>query len=250
MTSEFRPSVPGDIPALRRLWQEAFGDPDSYLDLFFSTAYRPERCMVLAEENQILAAAYWLTCRLGEDKLAYVYAVAVKVTSRGRGLGKRLMAALEAHLARENWAGVLLVPGEESLRRFYVNLGYFTISRHHRFTAAPGVPVPIRALSPAEYAEARRELLPENGVIQEEENLEFLSKLAKFYRGDGFLAAVTAEGCPEFLGDARKAPGLAAALGREFLPLRTPGGNTPYAMGKSLSPTPLPRELWFGFGFD
>ena len=250
MTSEFRLSVPADIPALRRLWQEAFGDPEGYLDLFFSTAYRPGRCMVLSEANKILAAAYWLTCRLGESRLAYVYAVAVDRATRGRGLGKGLMTAVEAHLARENWAGVLLVPGEESLRMFYVNLGYSIISRHHRFTAAPGVPIPIRVLSPAEYAEARRALLPENGVIQEEENLEFLSKLAVFYRGDGFLAAVTAEGCLEFLGDLDKAPGLTAALGRDSLPLCTPGGHTPYAMGKSLTSAPLPESLYFGFGFD
>ena len=250
MTSEFRLSVPADIPALRRLWQEAFGDPEGYLDLFFSTAYRPERCMVLMEEGRILAAAYWLTCRLGESRLAYVYAVAVDKAARGRGLGKGLMTAVEAHLARENWAGVLLVPGEESLRKFYVNLGYSNISCHRRFTAGPGTPVSIRILSPAEYAEARRGLLPENGVIQEGDSLEFLSKLAVFYRGDGFLAAVTAEGCPEFLGDAAKAPGLAAALGRASLPLRTPGGHTPYAMGKSLTATPLPQPLYFGFGFD
>ena len=250
MTSEFRLSDPGDVPALRQLWQEAFGDPDSYLDLFFSTAYRPERCMVLAEKGGILAAAYWLTCRLGESRLAYVYAVAVDKAARGRGLGKGLMAAVETHLSRENWAGVLLVPGDKSLRKFYVNLGYSNISCHRRFTAAPGTPVSIRALSPEEYAAARRELLPQNGVIQEDENLEFLSKLAVFYRGDGFLAAVTAEGCLEFLGDLDKAPGLAAALGRASLPLRTPGGDIPYAMGKSLTATPLPQPLYFGFGFD
>ena len=32
------------IPGLRELWKKAFGDTDEFLDLFFSTAYSPDRC--------------------------------------------------------------------------------------------------------------------------------------------------------------------------------------------------------------
>ena len=33
-----------DIPALKALWQEAFGDEEAFLDCFFSTAFSPKRC--------------------------------------------------------------------------------------------------------------------------------------------------------------------------------------------------------------
>ena len=28
-----------DLPALRRLWQQAFGDPDSFVDRFFAKGF-------------------------------------------------------------------------------------------------------------------------------------------------------------------------------------------------------------------
>ena len=34
-----------DIPALRRLWKQAFGDDDQLLDSFFSIAFSPDRCL-------------------------------------------------------------------------------------------------------------------------------------------------------------------------------------------------------------
>ena len=30
-----------EIPGLRQLWQEAFGDADAFLDSFFQTAFSP-----------------------------------------------------------------------------------------------------------------------------------------------------------------------------------------------------------------
>lgn len=246
----FRAPVPEDIPALRRLWQEAFGDSEAYLDLFFRTAYGPERCLLL-ESQGIAGAAYWLDCGVEALRLAYVYAVAIRGDQQNRGLGTALMRELHAHLTVLGYDGALLVPGDEGLRRYYRKLGYETVSWQDRFTAKAGSAAGMTRLDPGEYARQRREYLGRNGVVQEGEALALLAQMADFYAGKDFLAAVApGDGvCLELLGEKSCAPGITAALGLELCGFRTPGSTCPYAMAHSLGQE-LPKELYFGFGFD
>ena len=218
--NEFRPGTAGDLPALRRLWQ----------DLFFTHAYAPERSLLLIRGGAPAGAAYWFGCTMGSRRLAYLYAVAVSPEHQGKGLGSAMMDALHQTLAAQGYDAVLLVPGEEGLRQFYGRFGYRTCSYRPDAVALP----PLEPVTPAQYARIRRTLLPENGVIQEGENLAFLSCLADFYRGEQCLAALSRldGSCLELLGQPAA------------------GTRLPYAMGKSLTADPLPEEILFSFGFD
>lgn len=228
--TECRPSRPQERSALRQLWKDCFGDTDAFLDLFFSTAYAPERSLVLFEEDTLSGAAYWFNCSMDGRKLAYVYAVAISPPRQGKGLGTALMNALHSALSRQGYDGVLLVPGSEGLRRYYGRFGYRTCSFRHREVALPS----LTPISPEQYAALRRDLLPRNGVVQEGENLAFLSGLADFYRaGDGIAVLSKEDGtCLELLGQTLT------------------GTPVPYAMGLSLTRTPLPEQIYFAFGFD
>lgn len=250
MMNEFRLSRRSDIPRLRRLWKDAFGDKDSYLDIFFAAAYAPERCMVLTREQEILGGAYWLDCELDGKKLAYLYAVAIDPGAQNRGLGTRLMERLHGHLTREGYAAALLVPGSDGLREYYRRFGYRTASHHREFIAQAGTPVPMTKIDAQRYGQLRRRYLPKNGVVQEAENLALLNALADFYEGPGFVAALSRRSCLELLGNANQAPGITAALNLPQCPFRTPGSTQPYAMAKPLTGAALPEELYFGFGFD
>jgi GNAT superfamily N-acetyltransferase len=112
------------IPGLRRLWQEAFGDTDAFLDGFFSTAFSPERCLCVCRGEQVLSAAYWLDGQLPEGKCAYIYAVATAKACRGQGLAKSVMAQIRETLQRQGYVAAILVPGEPSLADFYGAMGY------------------------------------------------------------------------------------------------------------------------------
>ena len=228
--SEFCPSRPDDIPHLRQLWKDCFGDSDAFLDLFFSLAYAPERSLVLRDGNEILGAAYWFDCTMGSRKLAYLYAIAISPHHQNRGLGSGLMDAIHEALSKKDYDAALLVPGEESLRRFYSRFGYRTCSYRHTAVSMPA----LISVSANEYARLRRKLLPENGVIQEGANLAFLSALADFYRSENAIAVLSKEdgSCLELLGC-------------------PPTGDTAaYAMGKSFTPIPLPDSIYFAFGFN
>lgn len=246
-------SVRPDIAQLKQLWKEAFGDPDCFIDIFFETAYSPERCHFLMKEGQLAAALYWLDCSLGERKLAYLYAVATAEAFRGRGLCRALMEDTHRYLKQQGYAGAVLVPGSEGLFRMYEGMGYKVCSGIREFECEAGeMPAPMRQLTHDEYASLRRELLPVGGVIQEGENLTYLGAQMQLYSGKDFIAALIVDGkdihCSELLGNANAAPGIVAALGAEKGKFRTPGNEKPFAMYHPLSFGEAPA--YFGLAFD
>ena len=63
MTIDFRSPVPGQEPALRALFTQAFGD-EVFTELFFRLGYGPERCICAVSGEEVLAAAHWFDCTL------------------------------------------------------------------------------------------------------------------------------------------------------------------------------------------
>ena len=235
------------IPQLRQLWQEAFGDTDTFLDLFFSSAYDPQRCLCITQEETVVAAAYWFAC----GEYAYIYAVATAKSHRGQGLCHKLMAQIHTLLPKQGFQGAVLVPGDQALRQFYSQMGYADFGGIHRFSCQSGTAVAIKKIDAATFAQLRRRYLPEGGVIQEKENLAFLSQVAQFYTGADFLLTASMDGKIlrglELLGNADAAPGILAALGAENGQFQTPG-HAPFAMWRSLGEKNCPTYL--GFAFD
>jgi hypothetical protein len=113
--------------------------------------------------------------------------------------------------------------------------------------------VDVRSIGKEEYVTLRRKYLPEGGIIQENENVDFLSAQARFFTGEDFLLATCEEEGNlrgvELLGDANKAPGILHALGYTKGHFRTPGDQIPFAMYFSLTEkTGIPS--YFGLAFD
>ena len=238
---------------LRSLWQAAFGDPDAFLDAFFQRAYAPERCLGVWEDGQLLGAVYWFACACRQQKLAYLYALAVEKSCRGRGIGTQLMEKAHAVLASQGYAGAVLVPQEERLWGLYARLDYREGPGIETFTCKAGdTEIPLRAISAAEYATLRRMLLPVGGVVQEGENLAFLETQADFWAGADCILATRQEEDQlfglELLGDTQSAPGIVAALGCREGIFRVPGTGR-FAMFRPLrEDCAIPH--YFGFAFD
>ena len=244
---------PGQISQLRSLWKEAFGDTEEFLDIFFSTAFSPSRCRCAAEDGQVLAALYWFDVSCAGQKLAYVYAVATGKASRGRGLCRMLMSDTAEILRSAGYLGALLVPQSEGLFAMYGKMGYLPAAGIRETLCTASEALPLREISAEEYAALRPALLPPGSVIQEGENLSFLGHLARFYKGDGFLASVSREDehlrILEYLGSSCGISSLIAALGHREATVRTPGGKQPFSMYLPLDDR-CPRPAYFAFCFD
>ncbi len=247
-----KPPEQKDIPQLRQLWQEAFGDTQVFLDGFFSTAFAPNRCRCVVENEQVAAALYWFSCEAGGQTLAYIYAVATATRFRGQGLCHRLMAETHAHLKTLGYTGAILVPGDEGLRRMYRAMGYENMTGIRRFSCGAGAPIILERIDDAQYAALRRERLPQNAVVQEGENLCFLHTMAQFYKGEDFILCAGQENdrliALELLGNEAAAPGIVAALGCSEGTFTVPG-DEPLAMGIAFTPD-FRKPQYFAFAFN
>ena len=219
------------VPALRQLWKEAFGDSDAFLDHFFATAFACRRCRVLADGDEAAAALYWFDCEAYGEKYAYLYAVATAEHRRGQGLCRALMEDTEKFLVARGYAGVILVPGDAGLSKMYGKMGYVHFGG--RENVATEKTESLTKVDTACYAALRRNLLPPGGVIQEKENLAFLEGLADFFAGEDAVVTVSRE-TGEILERLEK--------GQSF------SGKEPFAMCKLFKPGQMPEYFGFSFG--
>ena len=245
-----------DIPALRAIWREAFGDGDAFLDGFFTTAYAPDRARVARLDGDIAGALYWFDCECDNKKIAYLYAVATAKSQRGKGVCTALMSDTHAHLKSLGYVGAILVPGETSLFDFYKRLNYEIFSGVNEIaTTASAHPCRLVKINASRYGQLRRKYLPHGAVIQEGASLDFLATLADFFEGEDFILAARKEGDTlvglELLGNAspENATAITRALGADKGRFRTPGTKRPFAMCLPLSESfTLPTH--FGLAFD
>lgn len=243
------------IPALRDLWREAFHDTEEFLDNFGMTAFSTERCRCVTVGEEMVAALYWFDCQHFEGKIAYLYAIATASKYRGQGICHKLIADTHRHLKKRGYEGAILVPGSRELFQLYERMGYQTCSYILEFSCL-GMPdeVDLCSIDKKEYGTLRRKLLPMGGVVQENENLDFLETHVKFYKGPAFLLvahgnADTLYGV-ELLGDTTVAPRLVQALGYKKGVFRTPGTQKPFAMYYPLGDGKLSTPSYFGLAFD
>lgn len=246
--------VPAQTAGLRRLWKLAFGDEDAFLDLFFTHAYAPNRCRCITEAEEVTAALYWFDTECAGQKFAYLYAVATHPAHQNRGLCRALMEDVHRLLTAQSYDGLLLVPQSEALAAMYRKMGFSDCTTVTEFTApAEDTPLPLRRLSAPEYARLRRMMLPPDGILQEGESLSFLSSLALYFAGNGWLSAVSIDGqklhCHELLGDPDVSYALVAALGCREGFFRIPGADKPFAQYLPLR-TDCVKPGYFGLAFD
>lgn len=245
--------TPAQVPALRSLWREAFGDGEDFLNAFTTTAMDSRRCLTATVDGQLAGALYWFDCSCRGRRLAYLYGVATAKAFRNRGVCHKLMDHVHSRLGKNGYAGTVLVPGEEGLFRFYEKMGYKSFCCMTTFPCAPDrEAIQLYSVDTAEYARLRRGLLPEGSVVQEKENLDFLATQARLYAGTGFVLAARKDGQRllglELLGDKSAAPGILTALGCGEGLFRVFGEGDPFAMYHPLADAPAPT--YFALAFD
>ena len=243
-----------DIANMRSLWHEAFGDTDEFIDAFFATAFSMQRCRIVKDCGKVIAALYWFDCLLSGSSYAYIYAVSTATAHRGKGVCHMLMEDTHRYLSSLGYIGAILVPGGESLFRFYEKMGYSAFGGICEITVSAGAEgINIKKITGQEYADIRRRLLPLGGVVQEGENIDFLATQSELYCADDVLLCVRREGrrlfAQELLGDADKIPSILFALDCDVGEFRIAGSQKPFAMYLPLCED-CTRPKYFGLAFD
>lgn len=279
MIELIRLSTPEDIPALRQLWELAFGDSGPYVDNFFDSYYRPERMFVLELDGVVRAMTAWFDTTFvispqEEHPAAYLYAVATHPDFRSRGLSGRLLAWADAQFPALGYHVVTTVPAQPSLHNFFAANGFQECFTHDQFKRS-GDPVfsrdvSLTPLSPKEYGSLRETLLagiphirfPLDALIYQQGCCHVSG--GNLYRWDSPVGpvALCAEGMEdgtlllkEFLCSPASLDTLLFELGLLFPNdsgiFRVPGKTVPFGMVKYLSPLPsLPKNAYLGLAFD
>lgn len=244
---------PENILSLWRLWKEAFGDEDAFLNRFFSSAFSPDRCRCATQGDCLLGALYWFDVYVQDQKYAYIYAVATAKHSRGKGVCHALMADTNRYLAAQGYSGSMLVPESDGLRNFYAGMGYICCTGvQEQVLYAGGESEAAQKITAQQYGALRRGLLPAGSVIQEGENLSFLQAQYELYAGEGWLLAAYPQEkelfAMEYLGDVEKCAGILKTLGFDRGLFRM-SGQQPFAMYLPFTKTSK-KPAYFGLAFD
>ena len=121
-------AIPSDLPALRALWRECFGDPEAYIDFYFQNRFRCDQTLVWREGGAPVAMLSLLPvsviCGGTACPARYIYAVATGNAWRGRGLSTRLMEHARLLLQERDEGLTVLVAAEPALFDFYAKRGY------------------------------------------------------------------------------------------------------------------------------
>ncbi|MDR3252535.1 MAG: GNAT family N-acetyltransferase [Tannerella sp.] len=122
------PSSRGDKKALALLWKEIFGDADAFVNLFFSSMYKPANALIIRDRDTIVSALYILPYRvkIGVRTFpsAYICGVCTRPSERGKGYMKALMQAAMDEIRSKGYVLATLIPANERVRDFYRRISF------------------------------------------------------------------------------------------------------------------------------
>lgn len=193
--AEIREYTAADIPHMKRMWIDVFGDDAALVDRFFELLPSMGTALCAVCEHELQGAAYLLNSELWENakfskKLVYVYAVAVEPEARGFGIGSKLVRACRRFCWENNFDICCTLPAEDSLYGWYHKIaGFSTASccKYEEINAGEELSG-ITELYADEYGFKRSELLRGKNYVNYYYGwLLYAEALAKTF-GGGFFA--------------------------------------------------------------
>ena len=200
-----------DLNDLKEMWKLSFGDPDSFIDLYFQSRDWLTETAVVLEDGKAVSMVTMIPVDLVDESgmmcsASMIYAVATHPGFQKRGFSGHLIGFCNDYLQSNGVTATLLVPASEDLFRFYGKHGY-----RNRFYVREAVinreeieklqndtaPCRITAAEPAEYNRARRKLLNGQAYLNyRDDEVLFQKRLARMFDADLFILGVGGiEGC-------------------------------------------------------
>ena len=185
-----------------KLWQEAFGDSRAYASCFLDkyNELGGENLILggVLEGDELVSFCFLLPCSLaskGEERNGYyLYALATKVSKRGKGYGSALCKYLsEEHLDGSNRDFLFLVPAERELFSFYKKLGYAPFGKvyagkiNNNNFEGEASSFELREISKSQFADLRGRTFKESqGIAWGESHLSYAYEENAFLGGKSY----------------------------------------------------------------
>ena len=112
----------------RELWRTVFGDPEAFIDLYFSRVYHSDLNVTCQIGRHVAAALqtlpYTMLCHGHEIETAYISGVCTRPDIRRQNIGDNLMQQAHFRLYYRHCVAATLIPAEEWLYEWYAKCGY------------------------------------------------------------------------------------------------------------------------------
>lgn len=164
--TEYRFAEEGDLPALKRLWMEAFDDSEAYVDLFYKGA-----CMktyVAMHQGRVAAAVhmlpYTLVHKSASTQMMHLYAVSVDAPLRGHGIMTEMLQQIIVN-CQAACTGISLRPANDRLRAYYSRQGFKEMFFLDEVQMEPGIhnEIGVQPLSAQAFYQRRNAFFCRNG---------------------------------------------------------------------------------------
>ena len=115
-----------DEIACKRLWVEAFGDEEAFVDAFLIRHYARNRMLTASCDGQPVAMLHLVPFRSELGRTTYIYGVATSAGHRNRGLAAQLMREAMQRIEAQGDDAAILIPAPENawLPAFYEKFGF------------------------------------------------------------------------------------------------------------------------------
>jgi len=119
-----------DKKQLYSLWNEAFGDSDEVIDMFYKSVIKADNTVLAEEDGRVISALYLIkaeiTVNKKDYKAYYIYAAATDKKYRRRGVMGKLLEFCSALSEKRNVDYLFLHPETEKLYSYYAKNGFVT----------------------------------------------------------------------------------------------------------------------------
>lgn len=122
--------------SLRRLWQECFDDPLTYIDFYFASVYQKNIIYTIRDRGMVHLNPYSCMVQEREMMLHYVVGVATKKSERRKGIMRRLLWQAMSDMYQNKEPFTYLMPADE---RYYQPFDFASISRKQETVSDGGL---------------------------------------------------------------------------------------------------------------
>lgn len=172
---DLRYSTKQDIPGIKKLMKNVFGDNDQFLHLLFHHLYH-DNILLYEENDEIISMAFLLPAFMnyGQSKIpmTYLYACATDEKYRGQGLMGNIIERAYQDEEKKQGGGLFLLPASESLYHYYEKYGFqcffFNDKREYQFAdfrRPSSLKYEMEQISGSEYAAYREQFLAQDLAI-------------------------------------------------------------------------------------
>lgn len=113
-----------DLEAMKALWKEAFGDTDAFAEQAILKFAGEKNTFVCEEDGVLVSMLLAVPVTMQGEKGAYFYGLATKVSHRGQGKMRDLVAHVMQVLTQREVRFVTLIPAQSSLFSYYETMGF------------------------------------------------------------------------------------------------------------------------------